>query len=145
MACSTPSSSSSRTLPAHIDVDALRTRLQTALGDLEVLTGQQSQVQGLQGFIQQFLPKTGIERLIKDGKLSPEAIQEFAAAGGDEKAIIDFGHALQDLNRFLKLDPETRDPEIEQELRDEVARTAQVLDTDIRDVLLDIDTKIGEA
>ena len=131
-------------LPDHIDADAIRSKIQSGLDELNVLAGQQQQVGGLKGFIQQFLPKTGIERLIKEGNLSPEAIQEFAAAGGDEKAIIDFGHALQELNRFLKLDPETRDSGVEADLREEVARTAAVLEQDINDILLEIHESIRD-
>ena len=51
------------------------------LGDLSVLTGQQSQVTGLQGFIQQYLPKTGLEQFQESGQLSQGAIDEYVAAG----------------------------------------------------------------
>ena len=130
-------------LPDHIDVDALRTRLQGALGDIQALTGQQSQVQGLQGFIQQHLPETGLEQFIRTGSLGQGAIDQYVAAGGDPANLEAFAEALERLNEYLEL--EDRDPEGEQELRDEVARTASLLDTDIRSVLLDIHVKLGEA
>ena len=132
-------------LPSHIDVDALRSQLQDALGDLSVLTGQQSQVTGLQGFIQQYLPKTGLEQFQESGQLGQGAIDEYVAAGGSAADLEEFAAALAALNAHLAQAEEDRDPEVEQELRDEVARTADALETDIKDVLFDIHKKIGEA
>ena len=132
-------------LPGHIDVDALRKQLQDALGDLELLTGQQTQVQGLQSFIRQYLPETGLEGFARTGVGTQAAADQYVAAGGNLEDFDRFATALANLNSYLEREEADRDPAVEQELRDEVGRTAELLDTDIRSVLLDIDTKIGEA
>ena len=119
-------------LPSHIDVDALRNRLQGALGDIAVLSGQRSQVQGLQGFVQKHRSKTGLEQFQETGQLSQSAIDEYVAAGGSAADLEEFGAALAALNAYMAQAEEDRDPEREQELLDEVARTADVLEVDVQ-------------
>ena len=133
-------------LPDHIDVDALRTRLQGALGDLAALTGQRSQVQGLQGLVQQHRAPSALEEFVGGGALTPEAIAQYVASGGSAENLEAFAAALARLNEYLEgTAAEDRDPEVEREMRDELARTAEVLDTDIRDVLFEIHGKLEEA
>ena len=86
-----------------------------------------------------------LEAFARTGIGTQAAAEQYVAAGGNLEDFDRFATALENLTRYLDLDEEARDPAREQELRDEVARTAEVLDTDIQDVLLEIHGKLEEA
>ena len=132
-------------LPAHIDVDALRTRLQGALGDISALTGQRSQVQGLQSLVRSHLPETALDAFARTGIGTAAAADQYVAAGGNLEDFDRFATALENLTRYLETPEDERDPERESRLRDALAEAATPLNEDIQSVLYDIETRIGEA
>ena len=73
------------------------------LGDLEALEGQLGQLQGLAGFVDQFLPQTALEKFQETGVLSEAAVTEYAAQGGDPEALRAFGEALGQSNAWNDL------------------------------------------
>ena len=124
-------------LPDHIDADAIRSKIQSGLDQLQLLTNAQSDVQGLVGLTDQYATQRGLESFVAGGELTEEAIAEYVARGGDEGKLRTFADALA----VVRAAEGTEEgPTAEQIERLETA--ANELQSDANDVLLDIHEEI---
>ena len=131
-------------LADHIDADAIRNKIQGGLDQLKFLEGRQSDVQGLQSFVQKFVPKTGLDLFRSTGQLDDSAAAEYVAAGGDKADFESFAEALSTLEGYLKRPEYIQDAGVIAELENEVGVMASRLNFDIDNVLLNIHEAIKD-
>ena len=121
-------------LPDHIDADAIRAKIQGGLDQLRVLSGQQSDVQGLQGLVGKHASQRGLQEFLQTGVLTDAAAGEYAAAGGDAGLLQNFADALRALEHAQG--QEEQDPALIAQREAAVQSSADALQADVDNTLV---------